>query len=93
MSNSEKLSLIEGQFSPEDAKLILINIFLTKINYHELRNLSSKEKFGEEDPFASKRISELKGSIDKMLHLFKDAELKKKKLTITSEIVISISDS
>jgi hypothetical protein len=92
MNNEGTLSLIDGQFSPEDAKLILINLFLTKINFHELQNLSRKERFGEEDKFASKRISELNGSMDKLLALLRDAELKKKKLTITSEIAIIFSD-
>jgi hypothetical protein len=33
MNNIEKLNLIEGRFSDEEAKEILMNIFSTKINF------------------------------------------------------------
>ena len=92
MNNEGSLSLIDGQFSPEDAKLILINIFLTKINFHELRNLSSLERYGTEDKFAVQRISELNHSIGKIIKSIDYALANNKNLVIKSEIAISFSD-
>ena len=49
MNKIEKLNLIEGNFSGEEAKEILMNVFLAKIHYHELKNFSSQERFGKDD--------------------------------------------
>ena len=58
MTKTENLTLIEGIFLAEEARDILINIFSTKINFHELKNFSSLEKHGKEDKTAQKRIFE-----------------------------------
>ena len=88
MNKIEKLNLIEGNFSGEEAKEILMNVFLAKIHYHELKNFSSQERFGKDDVTAQKRIPELKKEINKVLELVSEAKLLNKKMVITSEINI-----
>lgn len=92
MSKHEKLNLIEGSFIDEDAKEILMNIFSTKIHFHEMKNFSSKERFGIPDEIASKRIPKLKGEIEKLANILAEAKSQHKKLVITSEINISLAD-
>ena len=93
MEVTNKLTLIEGSFTAEEAKEILLNIFSTKINFHEMKNFSSQERFGKEDEIAQMRIPKLKNEIENVLQLISVANLNKNKLTITSEINISLSES
>ena len=87
------MTLIEGSFTAEEAKEILLNIFSTKINFHDMKNFSSQERFGMEDEIAKMRIPKLKNEIGNLLQLVSVAYLNKNKLTITSEINISLSES
>jgi hypothetical protein len=93
MNKIQRLNLIEGNFSDEEAKEILMNIFLTKIHFHEMKNFSSQERFGKQDEIATKRIPLLKKETEKMLQIMSEAKLKNKKLLITSEINISLLET
>lgn len=91
MNKTEKLTLIEGTFSDEEAKEILMNIFSTKINFHEVKNFSSIERFGEVDATAQKRIPDLKREVEKLTKILAEARATNKQITINSEINISLS--
>lgn len=91
MNKIEKLTLIEGTFSDEEAKEILMNIFSTKINFHEVKNFSSIERFGEVDATAQKRIPDLKREVEKLTKILAEARATNKQITINSEINISLS--
>ena len=93
MEVTKKLTLIEGSFTAEEAKEILLNMYSTKINFHEMKNFSSQERFGMEDEIAQNRIPKLKNEIENVLQLVSVADLNKNKLIITSEINISLSES
>lgn len=92
MNKTEKLTLIEGEFLNEDAKDILVNIFSTKIHFHEMKNFSSQERFGKQDEIAKTRIPALKKEIEKVLQILSEAKSNNKKVMITSEINISLFD-
>jgi hypothetical protein len=92
MSNFENLNLIDGVFSNEEAKEILMNVFSTKILFHELKNFSSEERFGKPDKTASKRIPELKKEVEKVLQILSEAKINNKTLRISSEINIKLLD-
>jgi hypothetical protein len=92
MNKTEKLTLIEGTFSNEEAKEILMNLFSAKIDFHELKNFSSIERFGEVDATAQKRIPQLKQEVEKLTKLLAEANTSKKQITINSEIILSISE-
>lgn len=87
----KELKLIAGHFSPEEAREILMNIFLSKIRFHQNKNLSSEERFGIEDPTALKRIPELEGSMGIISKIIEDAKQNNETLEITSEVTISFS--
>ena len=92
MSKTEKLTFIEGTFSNEDAKDILLNIFSAKINFHQLKNFSSQERFGKNDEIAKERIFALTKELEKVEKILQDAKLKNKKLKVSSQIVVSLQD-
>lgn len=92
MNQKEILSLIDGKFNDEETKEILMNLFSTKIHFHELKNFSSQERFGKEDETARRRIPELKKGKEKAKQIIAEAKAKNKRLIITSVINISLAD-
>lgn len=92
MNKIETLNLIEGNFSEEEAREILMNVFSFKVKFHQLRNFSSQVRFGKQDETAQKRLPELNKEIEKVLQVVSEAKSKNKRLIITSEIAIYLSD-
>ena len=58
MKKKQDFKFIEGEFTPQDAKEVLIDLYTSKINFHLMKNFSSSERFGKDDKTASKRIPE-----------------------------------
>jgi len=93
MKQIEKLQLIEGRFSGEEAKEILRNIFSTKIHFHEMKNFSSKERFGKEDATAKLRIPALKKELEKVDQIIQEAIQNNRHLSISSEIKLTLVEA
>jgi hypothetical protein len=55
----QTFKLIDGNYTKEEATEILMNLFSSKINFHELKQFSSIEKYGEANEYTQKRIMEL----------------------------------
>jgi hypothetical protein len=91
MKETNLFKLISGDFSPEEANEILTHHFTTKIKFHQAKNFSSIERFGSNDKTALKRIPELSDSLVIIQQLIKNAEKNNDKITIQSEVSISIS--
>ena len=92
MKNTETLTMIEGNFTHDEAKELLMNMFSSKINFHNIKNWSSNERFGMDDEIAQKRIPELRKEILKLLEILSEAKAKNRRLIITSEINITLVD-
>lgn len=92
MNNTEKLTFIEGTFNDAEAKEILLNVFTQKINFHQMKNFSSQERFGKVDAAASKRIIELKKGLEQAMNIVDEAKRNNQKLNISSEINITVSN-
>ena len=93
MKDSKELKLIDGKFTTEEASEILLNLYGNKIQFHELKNFSSQERFQKEDAIAIQRIPELKVDMETVVKLIKEAIQKNQKLEIKSFIQISLSSS
>lgn len=93
MKNTNEFKLIDGHFSPDEAREIVMNVFLEKIQFHKNKNFSSEERFGKEDITAVKRILELKRSMDSISKLIEEAKQNNETLQIISEVKINISNS
>lgn len=70
MKTNESIKLIDGLYSPEKAKEILVNVINSKIQFHALQSLSAWEKHGYKDIEVNKRLLELKESKEYLLTLF-----------------------
>lgn len=92
MKNTEKLNLIDGVFSQSEAKEILMSLFKSKINFHNIKNWSSNERFGKDDEIAQERIPKLKEEIEKLQLILSEAKTQNKNLIVSSEINIILAD-
>ena len=93
MNKIEKLKLIEGEFSYNEAREILTSMFNSKINFHNIQNWSSQERYGKDDETAQMKIPLLKNEIEKLEEIILEAKANNKKLIINSEINISLKDN
>jgi hypothetical protein len=62
------------------------------VNYNKLKNISSHERYGKDDPLAIARIHNLNLSIEKFKELLMIAKNENKKLKISSDIKVELSD-
>ena len=93
MKNTKEMKLIDGHFSPDEAREIVMNVFLSKIKFHQNKNFSSEERFGNEDVNAVKRIPELKKSMIAISELIDSAKQNNETLELTSQVKIQVSKS
>ena len=93
MKKNHDFKLIEGVFTPQDAKEVLISLYSSKLNFHEMKNFSSNERLGKNDETSTKRIPELKKSILDITEIIENAVKKKRKLILTAVVNIQVTDS
>ena len=93
METNLNLSLIIGVYSSEEAKEILMNVFASKIQFHELKNLRSIVTRDTEDEISTLRVRQLKQAVDQFNELLKQAEENNLELAIQSSIQISLRKS
>ena len=91
MIKTEVITLIDGDFDEKEAKEILVNIFSSKINFHQVKNFSSHEKYGKVDTHAEKRIIALKKGLERALEILLEAQKNNNRLTINTEVNITIT--
>ena len=92
MTRKQDLKLIEGEFTPADAKEVLMSLYSSKLNFHQMKNFSSIERFGKKDETSTKRIPELKESLRVISAIIQEAASKKKKLILTATVNIEFAD-
>lgn len=90
ITKKNTLKLIKGTYSDVEAREILLNLFTSKINFHQMKNFSNEERFGKSDEAALTRITELKQSVIEIKTMLEFAKLNQMKLTIKSEVSISL---
>ena len=93
MQKELKADLIDGHFTAEDARELLMDLFSKKANFHEVRNFSANERFGKDDPVHVNRIAALTNSMQQLNELFREIEGSDKKLVIRSVVSISVTDN
>jgi hypothetical protein len=92
MKNTESLTLINGNFTHTEAKEILSDMISSKINFHNIKNWSSQERFGKDDEVAQERIPALTKEMEKLQTILSEAKKHNKKLVVSSEINIILMD-
>ena len=89
MKAKQPIKFIEGKFSPQEAKEVLVDLINHKINFHSMINFSSEERFGKPVEGSQKRIEELKLSGEKIILLIQQAVDDNTSLRIESSINIA----
>ncbi|RBA28885.1 hypothetical protein [Flavobacterium tibetense] len=89
METTKKISLIEGNYSPSEAKEMLLDLYHKNINFNKVKNFSSQIRFGEDDKTAVENIENLTKAVNYLNQLLKDAQAENKNLVIKSVIEIA----
>ncbi|MEO6818774.1 MAG: hypothetical protein ABI266_02400 [Ginsengibacter sp.] len=90
METTKTVDLVKGIFTPEEAKLILSGLINHKINFHYMKNFSSRERLGVPVDGSQKRISDLTKSRGEIFEIIEKAVEQKCQIKIDSTISISI---
>jgi len=85
-----EFKLVNGVFSAEEAKTVLMTLITNKINFHSLNSFSDYVRFNEDIDKSKKRISELTTTREEILKLMEEAEKNGMKLNIKSNISIEL---
>lgn len=86
----ETIKLIDGQFTPEEAKEVLLDIIAKKINFHNLKNLSSQIRYNHPDQASQERIKELEKAKAQVLALVQEARSEQSSMVIEATIHIGL---
>jgi len=92
MNKTETVNLIKGTFAPEEAQEILLELLNGKINFHNRKNWSSKERFGEPDILSEQKLEYLEEARKNLKTLLAEAIKQQKSVTINSIIELKIED-
>ena len=85
-----EIDLLKGEFNPDDLKEVLMELLVSKINFHNKKSLSSKIINGTEDNYCIERVQELRLDIEKVKEIVSSTIQQNKKLKVTGRIKIEI---
>lgn len=60
MDTNQKHKLIDGTFSPADARHVLLSLVKSKMDFHKIEKLSNEQRFGRDTANSEHRLAELK---------------------------------
>ncbi|MDQ3041426.1 MAG: hypothetical protein M3R11_03490 [Acidobacteriota bacterium] len=90
MKKTETINLVKGTFTPKEAQEILLQLLNSKIKFHNLKNWSSRERFGKPDADSEQRLKYLEESRKKVEMIISEAMDEQKTIIINSSIEINI---
>ncbi len=85
-----KFNVIKGSFKPDEAKEILMTLINKKIDFHNLKNLSSQIRYNKADPNSQERMIALKEISNRIKELVKQAKEDNCDLSIDSSIHLAL---
>lgn len=86
----KEYKLIDGEFSPDDAKKVLLSILNSKINFHNLLSFSNHIRFNNDINTSKNRIEELNNTKTAILELIEKATKENLTFKIKSNISIEL---
>ena len=93
MKANYNYKLIDGEFSPSEAKKILMDLINTKINYHNLDGFSNHIRFNAAISHHENRVEQLSQTRESIKILTELAANYNLKLKISSEIIIELIEN
>lgn len=88
----ENVRLIDGEFTPMDAKEVLLNLISSKIQFHTISDFSSGIRTGIPDKNSRERLSELRMAREKIIAYIEKAEKEGLLINIQSSITLSCTE-
>ena len=82
MKRTETIDLVKGTFTPKEAQEILLQLLISKTNFHNLKNWSSRERFGKPDVNSEQRLKYLEEYRQKVQTLISKASNEQKNIVI-----------
>lgn len=93
MKANYNYKLIDGVFSPCEAKKMLLDLINTKINYHNLDDFSNHIRFNASLTYSENRTEQLSHTRESIKQLIELANNSNMKLKISSEIAIELIEN
>lgn len=90
--SAQEFKLIDGQFDPNEALHVLVSLFNSKINYHQLESFSNHIRHGSELSSSENRVKALRDSIEGIKELIKDVGADGKQFKIESTVRITFEE-
>lgn len=90
--STHEFKLIDGQFDPNEALHVLISLFNSKINFHQLESFSNHIRHGSDLSISQHRVESLKDSIEGIKELIKIAGANGKQLKVQSTVQITFEE-
>ncbi|KPQ27288.1 MAG: hypothetical protein HLUCCX14_15395 [Marinobacter excellens HL-55] len=81
--------LIDGEFSAEEAQMILMALIENKIQFHQQENLSQQERFGSTSRRSDRRIGQLLQTKADLTAVINDAKASDERLAVKCNIEIT----
>lgn len=92
MKQMEDFELIEGEFSPKEAKELLLNLLGSKIQFHTNKNFSTEICTGEPEKRSLEKITALRSIRERMTALLEEAQQKNLSIEVRSSVKIYFSN-
>lgn len=89
----EEFKLIEGRFSPIEAKELLLSLIGSKIRYHTNKNFSAEICTGEPDTNSLEKISSLRSAREKIITLLEETQNNEFSIELKSSVKIYFPDN
>lgn len=86
--NQHHFQLISGDFDAEEAQEILLSLVDNKIGFHERKDFSLQERFGETEPSVLSRLDQLRQTKKDLARLLEKAVSADQRLSIHCTIDI-----
>jgi|688.fasta_scaffold750258_2 hypothetical protein len=90
MDTKSNFKLIDGEFSADEAKTILMSLINNKIDFHNLFTFSNHIRFNKDPEASKKRIEELMKSREDIIELTKVAQLEGYSFQMKSTVEIEL---
>jgi hypothetical protein len=90
--DEHEFKLIDGQFYPNEAMNVLMSLFNSKIEYHQLESFSNQIRSGSDVSSSQNRIQSLKNSVESIKAIINEAEVNGKQLKIEGLIQVTFVD-
>lgn len=89
-NHKNQYRLVQGDFNPSQTRTMLLALIQSKIEFHNLDQLSNEERLGNDPLKSQRRVGELKGLLKEIQELCASAEEKQLRLRINGMVEIEL---